>query len=342
LNGEPYTVVGVLGPGFLFPVRNVELAIPLAPDRDPWRQNRQSTNFLRAIGRARDGASRAQIEADLGGIARRLQKEFPESYARKKGVMAIPYREETTRNFRPALLVLLAAVLLLLLIACANLANLMLIRANERRGEMAVRRALGASDAGLARPLLIESIMLALGGAALGILLARFAVPGLVALCPANMPLAGDIEVSLPVLGFTIGAAFLSALVFGLVPALRATRADPSRELQGDGRGATGSRDRSAARGLVVMAQVAVMMVLLVGAGLLLQSFQAVMRVEPGFDEDVLTARLSLPRADYADIHRMSRFYRDLEGRLSRLPGVSEVAAVNHVPLNGALASADY
>jgi putative ABC transport system permease protein len=146
----------------------------------------------------------------------------------------------------------------------------------------------------------------------------------------------------LPVLGFTIGAAFLSALVFGLVPALRATRADPSRELQGDGRGATGSRDRSAARGLVVMAQVAVMMVLLVGAGLLLQSFQAVMRVEPGFDEDVLTARLSLPRADYADIHRMSRFYRDLEGRLSRLPGVSEVAAVNHVPLNGALASADY
>ncbi len=237
LNGEAFTVVGVLPRSFFFPIRNVEFAVPLAPDKDPWRQNRESTSFLRILGRAREGASRAQIEDDWNAIAARLQKEFPEGYARKKGVRANPYHEELTGNFRQALWMLLGAVALLLLIACANLANLMLVRATARRREMAIRQALGATRAQLARQLLSESGLLALGGAALGILLARWAVPALVALSPAAMPRAGEIRLSVPVLLFTAGVAVFSGLAFGLLPAIRAARVDPEPGPEGGGPG---------------------------------------------------------------------------------------------------------
>ncbi|HEU0108990.1 MAG TPA: ABC transporter permease [Vicinamibacteria bacterium] len=342
LNGEPFTVVGVMERDFFFPVRVAEIAIPLAPDRDPWRQNRKSTNFLRAVGRARPGVSRAQIADDLDGIQRRLQKEFPESYGSKRGMLAVPYREELTRSFSQALWVLLGAVALLLLIACANLANLMLVRATDRRRDMAIRQALGASRSELVRQLLVESALLAAGGAVLGALLARWSVPLLVALSPEALPRARDVHVSLPVLLFTLGAAVLAAMLFGLAPALRAARVDPVRDLKSEGRGAAGTADRSRARGLIVASQVALMMILLTGAGLLLKSFREVMRVEAGFDPGVLTVRLSLPRKDYGELAKVSRFYRQLEARVAALPGVTAVAAVNHVPLNGAIATAEY
>jgi predicted permease len=342
LNGEPFTVVGVMPREFFFPIRTAEIAIPLAPDRDPWRQNRASTSFLRAIARARVGVARAQMTEDLDGILRRLQKEYPASYGSKRGLLAVPYAEEMTRNFSQALWVLLGAVALLLLIACANLANLMLVRATERRRDMAIRQALGASRSELARQLFVESALLSIAGAALGALLARWSVPLLVALSPEALPRARDVHVSLPVLLFTLGAAVLAAVVFGLAPALRAARVDPSRDLKAEGRGAAGAAERSRTRGLIVASQVALMMMLLTGAGLLWKSFREVMRVDAGFDPGALTVRLALPRKDYGEIAKVSQFYRQLEARVAALPGVTSVAAVNHVPLSGALASTEY
>jgi putative ABC transport system permease protein len=284
----------------------------------------------------------AQVADDLNAIAARLLAEFPKSYARKKGVLPVPYQEELTRGFGQALWVLLGAVSLLLLIACANLANLMLVRGAARRREMAIRQALGATTAALARQLVVESALLAVGGAAVGVVLAWWTVPALVALSPAAMPRAKEISISLPVLAFTAAAAVLAGLAFGLLPALRTARVDPSRDLQAEGRGGAGSVEGRRVRGTSVSAQVALMVVLLTGAGLLQKSFREVMRVDPGFDATVLTVRLSLPRSSYAEPEKVSRFYRELEARLVALPGVVSVAATNHVPLNGALASADY
>jgi predicted permease len=340
LNGESFTVVGVMAPEFLFPIRDIDLAIPLAPDQDPWRYDRESTNFIRVVARARAGTSREQVTAELDGIGRRLQEEFPGSYARKKGVLVAPYREELTRSFSGALWMLAAAVALLLLIACANLANLMLVRATARRQELAIRRALGARPGLLVRQLLLESGLLALGGALVGVLLAYWAVPLLVAMSPTAMPRAREIGVNVPVLLFATAAALLAGVGFGLAPALRAVRVDPNKDLKAESRG--GSGDRSRARGLIVVAQIAVMVVLLTGAALLFKSFQAVLEVAPGFDGGVLTVRLSLPRKDYDDVGKMRRFYEQLEARVARLPGVVSVAAVNQLPLNGALASVDY
>jgi len=340
LNGESFTVVGVMGAEFLYPIRDIDLAIPLAPDQDPWRHDRDSSNFVRVVARARASTSREQVTAELDGIGRRLQEEFPGSYARKKGVLVAPYSQELTRNFSGALWMLAAAVALLLLIACANLANLMLIRATARRQELAIRRALGARPGLLVRQLLLESGLLALGGAIAGVLLAYWAVPALVAMSPTAMPRAREIGVELPVLLFAVATAGLAGIGFGLAPAWRAVRVDPNKDLKAESRGGAG--DRSRARGLIVVAQVAVMVVLLTGAALLYQSFQAVLKVEPGFDAGVLTVRLSLPRKDYDEIGKMRRFYEQLEARVARLPGVASVAAVNQLPLNGALASADY
>jgi predicted permease len=340
LNGDSFTVVGVMAPEFLFPLRDIDLAIPLAPDQDPWRYDRESTNFIRVVARARAGTSREQVTAELDGIGRRLQEEFPRSYARKKGVLVSPYREELTRSFSGALWMLAAAVALLLLIACANLANLMLVRATARRQELAIRRALGARPGLLVRQLLLESGLLALGGALVGVLLAYWAVPLLVAMSPTAMPRAREIGVNVPVLLFAITAALLAGIAFGLAPALRAVRVDPNKDLKAESRG--GSGDRSRARGLIVVAQIAVMVVLLTGAALLFKSFQAVLEVAPGFDGGVLTVRLSLPRKDYDELGKMRRFYEQLEARVARLPGVVSVAAANQLPLNGALASVDY
>ena len=320
---------------------DIDLAIPLAPELDPWRHDRESTNFLRIVARAREGSSAAAVAADLEDIGKRLQQEFPGTYARKKGVLVTPFREELTRNFSRTLVMSMAAVGLLLLVACANLANLMLARATARRQEMAIRRALGARPARLARELLVEAALLSFAGALLGLLLAWWTVPALVALSPTAMPRSQGIGLNGNVLAFTATIAVVAGLGFGLAPVWRVLGSASKRDLS-SGRRGTGTADGSRARGAIVAAQVSVMVVLLTGASLLYRSFLAVMRIEPGFAATALTVRISLPLKDYPDNESISRFFEQLEERLLELPGVESVAGTNQLPLNGAIASADY
>jgi putative ABC transport system permease protein len=343
LNGENYIVAGVLPPEFVFLFYpDAEVGIPLAPDAHPWRMDRNSVNFLRLVGRLKSGVTHSQAEADMNGIAQRLKAEYPTPFARKLGVFLVPVHEEIVRDFSRALWVLLGAVGTVLLIACANLANLMLIRAAARHREIAIRHALGASAARLTRQLLTESILLAFAGGALGLLLAAGGVPALVALSPAAMPRLNQIAIRFPVLLFTLGATSLAGLLFGLVPALRASRADVNEELKTEARG-TGGVQHHRMRSLIVAGQVAAMVILLTGAGLLIKSFRQVQRVSPGFDEqNVLTVRLSLPQKRYSHQGPVSQFYRKLLPRLESLPGVTSVGVASQVPLNGAVAGVDY
>lgn len=341
LNGEPFTVVGVMGPEFIYPLRDIEIAVPLAPEADPWRQNRNTSHFIRAVARPKDGVTRAQVEAEFAGISDRLRGQYPDSYARKIGVTVTGAIEGLTTDFRATLWTLSAAVVVVLLIACSNLANLMLARALERRRELAVRRILGASGGSLVRQLTIDAAIVSGAGLALGLAIATWGVPGLVALSPTAMPRAREIQMSAPVAAFSAALAILSTVLFGLLPALRARRLDPVEDLRSGGRAGTGVAAGRVRRFLVV-GQVALLAVLLVGAGLLMRSFEGVLRVAPGFDRGLLTMRLSLPRAAYPTTPRVSEFYRALELKVTALPGVKGVAAVNQFSLNGSIATADY
>ncbi|HEV8701082.1 MAG TPA: ABC transporter permease [Candidatus Polarisedimenticolia bacterium] len=340
LNGASYTVVGVLPPQFFFPIKEAELAIPLAPDADPWRDVRTSVHFLRGLARLKPGVTREQAEADLTAVAQRLRRQYPVANARKVGVTLGPLYEEVVGGFRLALWVLLGAVGVVLLITCVNLANLALARAVARHREMAIRTALGATRWRLVQQLATESLLLAgLGGAA-GLLLASYGIDLLLALSPANLPRAAEVGVDFRVLGFTLALSLLAGLIFGLAPAWQATRVSLNDELKESGRGGAGGARQSRARGLLVVSEIALSLVLLVGAGLLVKSFLRLQGVHPGFDaENVLVVRLSLPKGRYPDRAAAAAFHDRLRPRLESLPGVETVGVVSALPLSGTMAS---
>ena len=342
LNGAGYEVVGVLPRDFLFPVADAELAIPLAPDADPQREVRASVNFLRAVARLGPGVTREQAEADLGALAERRRREHPVENAQKIGRVVTPLHQELVGGFGPALWVLFGAVGLVLLIASVNLAGLALARAASRRREMAIRTALGATRRRLARQVAAECLLLALAGGAGGLVVASFGVDALMTLSPAGLPRASEAHVDLRVLAVTLAVALLSGLVFGLAPALQASRTDLQRDLtlrRGDAGGACRRRGRS---GLVV-AEIALSLVLLAGAGLLMKSFVRLLAVDPGFDPGrVLVARLSLPRETYAGREKTAAFCDRLGQRLTVLPGAEEVGVVSALPLAVSRASVPF
>ncbi len=343
LNGASYTVVGVLPPQFFFPIREAEMAVPLAPDTDPWRGVRTSVNFLRALARLKPGVTREQAEADLTSVADRLRREYPVANGQKLGVTLSPLHEEVVGNFRLALWVLLGAVGAVLLITCVNLANLALVRASARHREMAIRTALGATRRRLVQQLATESVLLALLGGAAGLLLAVHGIPLLLALSPATLPRTGEVGVDFRVLGFTLALSLMAGLIFGLAPAWQATRVNPSEELKENGRGTVGGARQSRARSLLVVSEISISLVLLVGAGLLVKSFLRLQAVSPGFDaQNVLAVRLSLPKARYSSRVVVTTFYDELRPRLERLPGVEAVGFVSVLPLSGTLASVDF
>ena len=293
LNGERYTVVGVLGPDFLLPGRDSELAVPQSFEADPRRHNR-GANFLRVVGRLRPDGSHARAAADLTAIAARLQAAHPDTNVGASSVAVVPLQESVVGAHRPLLLVLQAAVALVLLMVCANVACLILARAASRQEELAVRSALGATRGRLILQLGGESLLLGLLGGLAGILLAYWLVPVLLALGPADLPRSGQVRLDGAAVAFGFGLAVVAGLLSGIVPALQATGAvRPVGSLTGR----TVASSRAHARRGLVLAEVALSLVMLAGAGLLLQSFVRLQRVDPGFrTERLLTMRLSLPR----------------------------------------------
>jgi putative ABC transport system permease protein len=334
LNGEDHTVVGVAASGFVLPVRGVEFVVPFAADQDPRRGARNSLNFIIGVGRLRERLSQQQAASELNVIAGRLQQQFPVENARKRGVRMIPLIDGIVGPFRAALLTLFAAVGAVLLIACANLANLMLTRASGRRRDFAVRLALGSPRSHVVRQVVIEALLLFVCGGVLGASIARFGLAGLLALAPSELPRAGEVRVDVFVLTFSLAVSSLAGLLFSVIPALACVGVDLREALQAGGRGTTVGGRRI--RGLLVSSEVALSVVLLVAMAMLAKSFANVQTVSPGFDTaGVLSARVTLPAQRFDSRDAIVNFQRALVERLRALPGVSHVGAVSVLPLSG-------
>ncbi|MGH9837909.1 MAG: ABC transporter permease [Blastocatellia bacterium] len=340
LNGEPYTVAGVLPPRFTIPNAEIEIATALRAETDP-RRNERGSNFLRVFGRLQDGVSIAQAKAELAAITARLREEHPDENAKLTAPNALPLHDEITGGYRAALWLLLGAVGLVLLMACANLANLLLARATARHREIAIRAALGATRFRLVRQMLTESLLLAMAGGALGVLLALFGSDALLAFSPADLPRVGEAGIA-PIalidgrmLLFSLALSLLAGLVFGLAPAWQATKTDLNIELKEGGRGgSSGAANRL--RNALVVAEVALALTLLVGAGLFIKSFTRLQSVNPGFAPDsLLTMRLSLPAASYSQAEAVQVYYDRLAARLSNVPEVASFGAASALPLSG-------
>jgi putative ABC transport system permease protein len=333
LNGEGYTVVGVLPPGFVLPGREAELLVPLIVETDARREVRRA-GFLRVLARLGPGVRREQAEAELTAIAGRLRTAHPDTNATRTGVAVLPLHEEVVGNVRLMLAVVQGAVALVLLVACANLASLLLARAATRQREIAVRVALGAGRRRLVRQLLTESVLLAAAGGLLGLLFAQAAIQAFLALGPTDLPRAKGIRLDGGVLAFTAALTVVAGVGFGLVPALQASRGDQQESLAGGGRGSAGSRGRTRARRALVLAEVALSLVLLAGAGLLVKSFRRLLAVDPGYrTSQLLSLRVSLPKARYAQRESLATFHDRLAARLRALPGVKAAGAASVAPL---------
>jgi predicted permease len=329
LGGLPYTIVGAGARGLERPAQ-VDIWAPLAIDTTAGRRN----DFLQVIGRLAPGAAPETARVELETIARRLEAEYPATNA-GWGVELIGLHERIVGEIRPALLVFLGAVVLVLLIACANVANLMLVRVAARERELTLRVALGASRRRLVRQLLTESVLLALAGGVLGVGLAVWGVGALRALEPGTLPRLQEIRLDGRALAFALVLSVGTGLLFGVVPAIRALGFDLRGGLAEGGRALAGARSAARTRSALVLAEVALASVLLVGAALLLRSFVGLTRVDPGISVDgILTARVTLPRSRYSEPARQVAFADALLERARALPGVSSAALGTDAPVD--------
>ena len=331
LNDESYTIVGVMPPDFRIPYQ-AEVWTPLA--MDVLRPGRGS-HFLNVIARLQPGVSIGQAQTEMDNVAEELQRQHPGSNT-GWGVELEPLHQRLVGEVKLALWVLFVAVGFVLLNACVNVANLLLARASSRRKEVAIRTALGAGRARLVRQFLAEVMLLALAGGECGILLAYWGVDLLVALSPRNLPRAEEVGLDARVLLFTLAVSVITGLGFGLVPALTGSRVDLHESLKEGARAAAPGPRRGRARGLLVVSEIALAVVLLVGAGLMFKSLLRLNEADLGFDpEGVLTMHISLPQAKYSERKRQAAFCEELLRRVSRLPGVQAVGTVSPLPLTG-------
>ena len=330
LNGLPHTVVGVLPAGFDFPNDKIELWRPMAMSSQ-MAQNREG-KWLKVAGRLKTGVSLEQAAAAMDTISERLAESYPKTNA-GWGVNLVPLHDELVGDVRGFLLLLFGAVLFILLIACVNVANLLLARAAARQKENAIRAALGASRLRLLRQFLVENLLLATLGGLLGLALAFWSLDALVALSPKDVPGLAKTAIDGRVLGFTVALSVLTTLLFGIVPAWQASKPDLNETLKEGGQSSTGNAGRRV-QGALIIVEVAAGVVLLVGAGLMIHSFVRLRAVDPGFNpSNVLTMRIALSANKYGENHRSIAFFEEALERIKDLPGVVSAGAVQDLPM---------
>jgi putative ABC transport system permease protein len=337
IDGQSVTVLGVMPQGFKFPVgaRQADFWMPLASSLSERARAARGAVFLGLVGRLKSNVTLEQAQAEVNTIASRLEAQYPDVNT-GLSIALVSAHERLVGKVRPALLVLLAAVAFVLLIACANVANLMLARATVRRKEIAIRTALGASRWRVIRQLLTESLLLSVLGGAVGLLLALWGMDLLVAASPADLPRTGEIGLDKHVLIFTAGLTTLTGIIFGLIPALQASKTNLNETLKDGTRGMSGGVQRNRMRSALVVSEIALSLVLLVGAGLLFQSFRRLLEVSPGFEpEKVLTAEVSVSDKKYPEKAQRAAFYHEALERIAAIPGVQSVGVVYPLPLGG-------
>jgi putative ABC transport system permease protein len=338
LDGVSHIVVGVMPADFQFPDTETQIWKPMAFDADDLSENNRGSHYLSLIARAKSGVSLEQMKSDVTAIAAQIQKEHPDHYEANSGwgASVVSLHEETVGNVRFALLMLLGVVGFVLLIACANVANLLLARAAPRQHEIAIRTALGAGRWQIVRQPLVESVLLSLAGGAGGILLASWGKDVLVVLNPTILPRVSEINVSGRVIGFTFLITLFTGLLLGLIPALQATKLNLTESLKDGAAKATASRTRHRLRGLLVVSEISMALILLVGAGLMIRSLYKLQQVDLGFDPtNVLTMRLSLAQTKYSEPQKQRAFFNELVSGVENLPGVRSAGLVNLLPLSG-------
>jgi putative ABC transport system permease protein len=336
LDEKAYTVVGVMPADFVFPDRRAEIWVPLT--LSPEDANNRGGHNLRVVARLKPGVTLQQARTEMDSITAQLEQQYKVNTGHRANVFSL--YDEVVAGARPALLVLLGAVAFVLLIACANVANLLFARSSARQKEMAIRTALGASRSRIIRQLLTESVILAITGGTVGVLLALWGLDLLLAIGGDSIPRVKEIKLDSWVLGFSILISLATGLLFGLVPALQASKPDLNETLKEGGRSASGSIRRNRTRGFFVIAEVAICLVLLIGAGLMLRSFARLVNVSPGFNPDnLLSMNLALSGSRYGGAEQVASFYQRALERLSSLPGVQSAAATSGLPMAGAFGS---
>ncbi len=338
LNGVSYTIVGVIPESFRYNGNNfgsdTEIYVPIGQWNDPLFRDRRASMGMNAVGRLKPGVSFEQARADMDALGRRLAEAYPDAN-KGTGITMVSLKENVVGDIQPFLLVLLAAVGFVLLIACVNVANLSLARSTFRTHEFAIRAALGANRGRVVRQLLTESVLLALAGGGLGLLLAKFGTQAALSVLPQALPRAEDVRLDTRVLLFTLAASALAGILFGLVPAIKTSRADLHETLKEGGRGASGAHHR--AQGAFVAVETALALVLLAGAGLMIRSLVKLWNVDPGFDpHHVLLFRLSLPPAMTSTPDGTRTAWRRILEQLVAVPGVQSAAlTISAVPMAG-------
>jgi putative ABC transport system permease protein len=344
LNGASFTVIGVTPPNFQSPEKGDELWIPMSFDggdraripssATPEMLSNRSVRFLKVVARLKPGVTRERTQEEMNSITSHIEEQYPNT---NTGIYAslVSIKEVLIGKIWAVLVTLFAAVGLVLLIACANVANLLLARAASRQKEIAIRVALGAGRGRLIRQLLTESVLLALVGGVLGLLLAFGAIKLMVAINPANIPRLSEINIDGRVLGFTLLISLLTGVIFGLIPALQSTKPDLNETLKAEGaRGSTGGIRKQRVRSILVISEVALTALLLIGAGLMIKSFYSLQKVNLGFNpESVLTMQVNLPAVKYSEDSQIASFYDQVLQRVQALPGVQVAGAATSIPL---------